>query len=255
MSLARFHLPPDRWSNDAACLEGEEAKHCAQVMRRGVGDEIIIFDGVGNQARGVITASTGRQVELKLIEWHQTPPPAVSVSLIQAIPKGSNMELIIEKAVELGISRIHPVFTERTVVRLDSKDAAKKQQKWQRIALEACKQCGQDWLPTVHTPSSFAEACRREKQEGLKLIAAIQPEARPLKAILAEARASALRSRQATLCIGPEGDFTPTEYALAREHGFMAMTLGPIILRVETATLFSLSILQHELRETPHEYS
>ena len=250
MSLARFHLPPDQWSGDTVCLMGEEAKHCSQVMRRGSGDKIVVFDGAGIHARATITSIADKRVELNLAERSQTPHPAVAISLIQAIPKGSNMELIIEKAVELGVNQIQPVFTERTIVRLDAQEGIKKQQKWQRIALEACKQCGQNWLPIVHPPCSLKNACGQLPPDCLKLIAAIQPDALPLKAILAKA----LAFNHATVCIGPEGDFSTAEYALAREHGFHPLSLGPIILRVETASLFTLSILQHELREGGPEH-
>lgn len=243
MSLARFYLP----HFDEGALTDEEAKHCTQVMRHREGDRIRIFDGKGTEALAEIASASSKRVELRVLEQHLTPPSPVSISLIQAIPKGANMELIIEKAVELGVNAIYPVLTERTVVKLDARDAVKKQEKWQRVALEACKQCGQNWLPMVHVPTSFVETLQALPSHDAKIIAAIQPDSKSLKDILSGTPKSAV------LAIGPEGDFTPAEYEVAREHGFAAMTLGPLVLRVETATLYALSVLSHELRGDRHE--
>jgi 16S rRNA (uracil1498-N3)-methyltransferase len=248
MSAARFYLPSDRWSSDTASLEDEEAKHCAQVIRRGLGDKVVIFDGLGNYADATIVSASARRVDLTILQHQTTPRPSASVVLIQAIPKGSNMELIIEKAVELGVNAIQPVFTERTVVRLDAKESVKKQQKWQRIALEACKQCGQNWLPVIHQPKPFSEACHNVTSDSLKLIAALQDDAMPLRSILDEVATTPGGMRNIVFTVGPEGDFTPAEYTLARSLGFLPLSLGPITLRVETATLYGVSILQHEIR-------
>ncbi len=247
MSLPRFHLPASEWP--AVGLTGDEAKHCVQVLRRGVGDKISIFDGAGASATAEIIAASAKRVDLRVLETRQTPPPAVSIVLIQSVPKGANMELIIEKAVELGVNAIHPVLTERTVVKLDAKEALKKQEKWQRIALEACKQCGQNWLPMVHTPVSLKESLQRLPAFDLKLVAALEDDARPLKAILiANSKFKIQNSKSVAVAIGPEGDFSLAEYEALRTAGFLPMSLGSIILRVETATMFSLSILSHELR-------
>ena len=237
---ARFYL-----SESACSLEGDEAKHCAQVLRKHVGDQIIIFDGAGNEATAKITAISTKQVDLKILERRETPAPAVSITLIQAIPKGANMEWIIEKAVELGVNDIYPVVTERTVVRLDLRDCARKQEKWQRVALEACKQCGQSWLPKVHAPSRFPTMLGTLPAHELKIIAALQPDAKSLRDVLQYAIQN---PKSAVVAIGPEGDFTPDEYVAARAHGLVPVTLGPLVLRVETAAFFSLSVLAHELR-------
>jgi 16S rRNA (uracil1498-N3)-methyltransferase len=245
MSLARFYLP----RIDEGALSGDEAKHCSQVMRHRVGDWIRVFDGQGTEAKAEIVSISAKRVEIRVLEKRSTPPPAVSISLIQAIPKGANMELIIEKAVELGVNAIWPVLTERTVVKLDAKEAQKKQEKWQRVALEACKQCGQNWLPEVHLPEAFGKVLEQLPPHDVKIIAAIQPDARSVKAILRDIAAP----QSAALAIGPEGDFTPAEYELVREKGFAPMTLGPLVLRVETAALYAVSVLSHELRGDAHE--
>jgi 16S rRNA (uracil1498-N3)-methyltransferase len=163
----------------------------------------------------------------------------------QAIPKGKNMELIIEKATELGAARIVPLLSERTVVSVDSDDALKKKQKWQRVAIEASKQCGQNWLPAVLTPQTPKEFFNGGHGFDLMLIASLQPDAQPLKKLLADFGAQ--RPRKVLVLVGPEGDFTPAEISLAKAHGCRPVTLGPIILRTETAALYCLSVLSHEL--------
>jgi 16S rRNA (uracil1498-N3)-methyltransferase len=252
MGLPRFYISPNQWNLSDVALTGDEARHCAQVMRKEAGQEIVVFNGAGAWARAEITRSGKERVELRLVEQGESPAPAVSITLFQSIPKGSNMDLIIEKSVELGVNAIVPVFSDRTVVRLDGKDAAKKQEKWQRLALEACKQCGQNWLPQVSVPVSFDAAWRQLPSHDVRLIAAIQEDSRSVKDTLASVSALGQhrerRIRSVLMAIGPEGDFTPEEYAAARgAHGCLPVSLGSIILRVETAAMYCLSVLRHEL--------
>ncbi len=246
---SRFHLQSVAWTSAEFVLTGDEAAHCTQVLRKQVGEHIIIFDGAGHEATAEITAISGKRVDVKINELRETQPHTVSISLIQAIPKGANMEWIIEKAVELGVNAIYPVLTERTIVKLDAKDVAKKQEKWQRVALEACKQCGQNWLPKVHPPASWLPVLDSLPAHELKIIAALQPDSHSFKTILSHHLTSDLRPlTSACMAIGPEGDFSPAEYAAARERGFAPVTLGPLVLRVETAALYAMSVLAHELR-------
>lgn len=249
MSLPRFYISPEFWSETSPVLEGDEARHCSQVMRRGVGDAVMLFDGKGAWARATILLAAKERVDLRVEEAGKSPPPVVSISLLQAIPKGSNMDFIIEKAVELGAAEIIPVFSERTVVKLDAKDAAKKREKWQRLALEACKQCGQNWLPQVRTPVSYEAAWAQLPAHNMRLVAALQEDARSIKETLAamSGKDGASASLSVLMVIGPEGDLSPAEYDLARAQGCRPVTLGSIVLRVETAALYCLSVLRHEL--------
>jgi 16S rRNA (uracil1498-N3)-methyltransferase len=183
------------------------------------------------------------------------------------------MDLIVQKAVEIGASEIAPLISERTIVDIDQKEAARKQAKWQHAAIEAAKQCGQNWLPEIDVPrklkdffTQFPVAAgispadssppqptrlplqKNESQFDLRLIASLQSDAQHLKKILADCQ-SEHRHRPAgvLILIGPEGDFTPAELALAKSHGCRPITLGPIILRVETAAIYCLSVLSYEL--------
>ena len=249
MAKHRFYIPADEWDTQDLTLSGEEAHHCFDVMRGKAGDRIITFNGEGVEAEAEIVSANKRNATLKTLETTESPRPAAAITLGQAIPKGKNMDLIIQKATELGVSRIVPLLSARTVVQLNPRDLEKKRQKWQRVAIEACKQCGQNWLPTVETPIP-ADTFIRETSGDLKLIAAITPEAKSLKAITAGRRADdSPRPETASLLIGPEGDFTPAEMALAMDEGFAPLSLGPIILRSETAAIYALSIVGYELTD------
>jgi len=247
MAKHRFYLPAQRWNPENLVLDEEEAHHCLDVMRCREGDRVIVFNGCGAEAEAEITRIAKGSVTLKARLVGSTPRPPALITLGQAVPKGKNMDLIIQKATELGASRIVPLLSARTVVQLDGEDLEKKRQKWQRVAIEACKQCGQNWVPEVAAPVKV-EAFVRQTQDPLRIIAALGPEARPLKTILAALEEQgAPRPTAATLMIGPEGDFTPAEISTAVSHGFLPLSLGPIILRSETAAIYALSITGHEL--------
>jgi 16S rRNA (uracil1498-N3)-methyltransferase len=248
MAKSRFYIPAERWNPEHLVLDEEEAHHCLDVMRCREGDRVIVFDGAGSEAEAEIVATAKGSVTVKATLFGTTPRPTTSITLGQAVPKGKNMDLIIQKATELGASRLVPLLSERTVVQLDGEDLDKKRQKWQRVAIEACKQCGQNWVPEVAAPVKV-EAFARAVKDPFRLIAAIGPESRPLKSLLAaRGEEGAPLPAAATVMIGPEGDFTPAEVATALSHGFLPLSLGPIILRSETAAIHALSILGHELR-------
>ena len=244
--MHRFHLPPESW--DAAALDSAESHHCTNVLRLGAGDRITVFDGRGREATAVIAAASGGRVTLQLSAPAFTPAPPRAVTLAQAVPKGKNMDLIVQKAVELGAARVVPILSDRTVVRFTAEEAEKKRAKWRDIAVEACKQCGQNHLPEVAVPIAPKAYFERGEPSELRLIASLQPDARPIKSVLADFVFQHARlPLDVTVFVGPEGDFTPAELALAGSHGCVPVTLGPIILRTETAAIYCLSVLAHEL--------
>lgn len=227
-------------------IEGEEAKHALKVMRLRVGEACEVFDGCGQAAVGRIAATAGSSC-LTLADLRPLPPlpPVAGITLALAIPKGSNMDLIVQKAVEMGVQRIIPLITERTIVRLDAKDAAAKTTKWSRTVLEACKQCGVNSLPLVEQPQSYAAFLQRTDLPELKIQCAIVPHARPLRELLEAARAAG--QGDCVLLIGPEGDFSPAEYAAGEAAGYAPASLGPIILRVETAVFLAVAAARYAL--------
>lgn len=247
MPKHRFFLEPERWSAELIRLSPEESHHCRDVLRCEAGDRVAVFDGVGREAEVEIVSLSKNSVELAVISQGETSELPASITLGQAIPKGKNMELIIQKATELGVSRIVPLETRNTVIKMGSqKDREKKQEKWQRVAVEACKQCGQNWLPEVGMPVGLSQFVG-SSGDCLKVVAAIGEKSSSLKSILARESEKGTHPRSASVLIGPEGDFTTGEVEEAIESGFLPMSLGPIILRSETAAIYSVSVLAYEL--------
>ncbi len=236
--MARFYLPPNAWQSQAQ-LEEEESRHCVQVLRFSVGDAITVFDGGGRSATAIILQVRKNAVTIELGDTTQLTPPRSEIVLAQAVPKGKTMEWIIEKAVELGVSRIVPLVTRHTIVKYDAHEAPKKAEKWQKVALEACKQCGQNWLPIVETPID-GRAFLSQERSGAKIIASLAPGVLPLRNVIEGIG----QSEQVTIMIGPEGDFSPEETELALQAGYRPATLGDLVLRSETAALFVLAAVR-----------
>jgi 16S rRNA (uracil1498-N3)-methyltransferase len=247
--MHRFYVAPENWDPLAVVLSGSEAHHARNVLRMQAGDKLVLFNGKGRELTAEIMNIADDEIRLQKLHEADTPPLRCRIALGQAIPKGKNMDLIVQKAVEIGAAEIAPIISDRTIVQLDSESASQKQTKWQQIAIEAAKQCGQNWLPRVQAPRKLAEFFSMSHQSfDVRLIGSLQPNAQQLKQIL-ETYSSEHgdRPRSVLMLIGPEGDFTPAELALARQHGCQGITLGPIILRVETAAIYCLSILSYEL--------
>ncbi len=239
--MNRYFIPPNEWQDENLSLCGEEAKHCSRVMRAREGDIIEVFNGKGVSAICKIVSIHRDCVSCKIVERTTSPPVTHPITLCQAIPKGGNMELIVQKAVELGVSKIQPLITVHTVARPQAVE--KKSSKWQRIALEACKQCGQNHLPEILTPQNFESWLRGLDFDGTRLIAALGDGAMHLRDhFKAQAPQGGIM-----LLVGPEGDFSDKEYGAAFASGFQPISFGNIVLRVETASLYGLSIIQHEL--------
>lgn len=244
---ARFYVPSNHWKDVDLALSAEEARHCAQVLRHQVGDEITIFDGAGRSAQARIASVDKKSVRLTLLAEQFSQAPLSALTLVQAVIKGDNMEWIIEKAVELGVTRLIPLIADRSVVRLAGEDAAKKQEKWRRVALEACKQCGQTWLPQIEAPCSLATALRLCTDVSLKLVASLEPGAAVYPSVLNRHVDDGAPSRaSAAVVIGPEGDFTPEEMQALASDRWQAWSLGALTLRSETAAICALSILGYE---------
>src|SRR6266536_5443001 len=250
--MHRFYVSPENWNPDALALSGSEAHHARDVLRTKHGQKLVLFNGLGHEITAEIIDSSGDEIQLRKLHEAETPPLRRRIILGQAIPKGKNMELIVQKAVEIGAAEIAPIISDRTVVQVDFESAAQKQTKWRQIAIEAAKQCGQNWLPRVRAPRKlpeFFDAVEKDNARfDLRLIGSLQPDAQHIKKILADYSSQHEHRPQSVLMlIGPEGDFTPAELALARRHGCRPITLGPIILRVETAAIYCLSVLSYEL--------
>ena len=238
--MPRFYLPPSAWT-ETPFLEGDEAKHLAQVLRIQPDQWITVFDGLGNYAEAKVLSVTKQRIDLMLDLAESKPTPLPDITLAQAIPKGKNMDWIVQKAVELGVSRIQPLVTRHTIV----SPGGDKAEKWRRTALEACKQSGQFTLPIIEDPLPFAEWLANHPPADLELIASLAENPQNFR----ETLQSHPDLESVTIAIGPEGDFSPEETAAALAAGFIPVTLGDLVLRVETATMFCLSAIRFQYAE------
>ena len=233
--MPRAYLPPSSWT-ETPFLEGDEAKHLSQVLRIQPGAAVTVFDGLGNHAQARVLSVSKQRVDLMLELAESAPTSLPDITLVQAIPKGKNMDWIVQKAVELGVSRIQPLVTRHTIV----SPGGDKAEKWRRTALEACKQCGQFTIPIIEDPLPFAEWLANRPSADLEIIASLADNPRNFRDTL-----RLLPDLESiTLAIGPEGDFSPEEMTAALAAGFVPVTLGDLVLRVETATMFCLSAIR-----------
>jgi len=229
-------------------LSPPESHHLVTVNRCRAGDSVVAFDGRGREWSCTCAEAVRSCARLRVNATRQAAPLPGAITLAQALPKGAAMDEIVRQATEVGAARIVPLLSERTQVHLDGDRADKKREKWETAAIEAAKQCGNPWLPDIAPVRTFAAFLASAPAAELKLIASLQPGARPLKAVLADFRAAHGRApASAVWLVGPEGDFSPLEIAAALAAGFVPVTLGPLVLRSDTAALFALSVLRHEL--------
>jgi 16S rRNA (uracil1498-N3)-methyltransferase len=250
--MHRFYVMPENWNADPPVLREAELHHARDVLRLEPGERVVVFNGRGHEIMAEITKVTRKEIQMRKLHETRVPPLRCEIMLAQAIPKGKNMDLIVQKAVELGAAKIAPIISDRTIVHLQDKEAVQKQAKWQQVAVEAAKQCGQNWLPTVQIPRKLSDFFDGIAPLQIRLIGSLQSDAVHLKTVLAEYESEhESRPTSVLMCIGPEGDFTPAELNLARSHGCRPITLGPIILRVETAAIYCLSVLSYELLAEP----
>ncbi len=241
-AMSRFFLPSREWNNSQPVLSESESHHALNVLRLVPGDKLTVFNGEGREGMARIAGVEGGRAALTLGSRTDSPRLPVQITLAQAVPKRKTIEMIIQKAVELGVARIAPLLSERSVVRLEAGEASRKREKWQEVALEACKQCGQNFLPEVGEPMPVASFLAGLPQSAPRLVGSLQPDARPLKSVLTKIG----DIRAITVFVGPEGDFTPAELGLIKSHGAQPVSLGPIVLRTETAALYMLSVLAYE---------
>jgi 16S rRNA (uracil1498-N3)-methyltransferase len=246
--MHRFYLDPEQCLRPPLVLTQREAHHARDVLRLARGQEVIVLDGAGHQFHCKAQAVGPAGVVLEVLEKKAMPPPPCRVTLAQAIPKGKRLETIIQKATELGAARIVPLLAERVASRLDDPAAAQKAAKWRQAAIEAIKQCGQPWLPRVQAPMTVEDFLARQEPFDLALVGSLQAEGRHPRHYF-DSFASEHGRRPQSLCvwIGPEGDFTPAELHAIRQAGAKPITLGPLVLRSDTAAIATLAIVNYEL--------
>ena len=246
--MHRFYLAPEDCRGESLRLDGREAHHALHVLRLKRGDEAVVLDGSGNEFICAVENVAKNSLSLAVKEKKSAAAPPCSITLLVGIPKGKIIESIIQKSVELGARRIVPLLTERVVTRLNDEGAANKQEQWRQVAIEAIKQCGAHWLPQIETPISLSTIPYPPSAFELSLVGSLQPERRHPKVILGEFEKSHGRPpKSVAVWIGPEGDFTSDELQSIIKSGAQPISLGNLTLRVETAAIYCLSILNHEL--------
>jgi len=224
-------------------LGPEESRHLRTVLRARGGERVVLFDGRGGEAEAELLPGPGRGLRARVLGVAFRAPPAPRVRLFQAIPKGQALDWIIQKATELGAAEIVPVVTARVIARPEPGRAEDKRARWRKIAVEAARQCGAAWAPEVGAPAAFGAALA-SAGASRALMASLSPRAAPLREVLRAGEPPGAGG--VAVWIGPEGDFTPEETDAAERAGVALFSLGARVLRVETAALAALSILQYE---------
>ncbi|HKI68784.1 MAG TPA: RsmE family RNA methyltransferase, partial [Verrucomicrobiae bacterium] len=240
-------------------LTAGEAHHALHVLRIKEGEPVTVLDGAGRILSCEVETCSRDELALAVKENTRVPPLPCQITLLQAVPRGKIIESIIQKAVELGASRIMPLLTERVATRLDKNSATEKRDKWQLVAIEAIKQCGSPWLPKIETPVTIEtflasqpaagiQPAARSQQFELSLVGSLQTDRRHPKEILAQFQKQNGHSPKTVgVWIGPEGDFTSDELKMIIQSGAAPISLGRLTLRVETAAIYCLSVLNYEL--------
>jgi len=258
--MARFFVIPDPadLQNGRITIAGPDVNHITNVLRASKGDGLVLCDGAGTDYDVVIDQVSRERIVTVIRDSRPslTEPP-IGITLFQGVPKADKMDYIIQKCVELGVARIVPVLTSRSVVRFGSAcDAEAKTARWNRIALEAAKQCDRGIVPEVACPVKFGEALKLAEGHGLRLFPYEEEKEGSLRKVLQGHRAAmACDARDSAgspddriaILIGPEGGFDPEEAEKAVASGFIPVTLGPRILRTETAGPVVSAIVMYEL--------
>lgn len=235
--MRRFFVEPAALNAQLVPLTAETAHHLGTVLRRGVGEEVLLLDGQGTVCRCRLESLSRRGGSARVLERRREAETAFPLRLLQALPKGEKMELVLQKGTELGVGTFVPVLAGRSVPTPDAERGGKRQQRWERIVREAAQQCRRPFLPQVLSPQPL-ETALADCPETLKLML-WEEGSTPLSDVLA-----AISPSSAAILVGPEGGFSPAEAEAARRAGFVPVRCGPRILRSETAGLALASILQ-----------
>ena len=243
--MHRFFVSKDDIGDDNIIISGDDAAHISKVLRLKAKDAVIVCDGEENEYTCLVSAIDKKKVICSIVDKrHGTSEPPCKIDLYQGIPKSVKMDIIIQKCTEIGVGTVIPVDTERVVVKLgNERDSNGKTARWQRIAEEASKQSSRGRIPTVESPINYHEAIDRLKEYDL----AIMPYEKEASIGLKQALRGKTNIRSIGIFIGPEGGFTDQEVLIAQESKILPVTLGPRILRTETAGFVCLSIAMYEL--------
>jgi 16S rRNA (uracil1498-N3)-methyltransferase len=238
MRVTRIYVPGPLAVGEDAHLPSQAGEHLTRVLRLEAGAALTLFNGAGGEYPATLAAGAGKKVVarvLRHVEVERESP--VSVTLLQGVARGDRMDLIVQKATELGVTRIVPVLAERSVVKLDDKQRARKLEHWQAIAISACEQSGRNRVPGISEPMGLGDAVATLAESTLRCLLAADAE----MSLAAAARDS---QRAVVLLIGPEGGLADNERRFALSNGFTPCRMGPRVMRTESAGLAALAVLQ-----------
>lgn len=245
--MKRLFLEPEKILRDRAIIDGTNVRYLTNVLRSSMGDELTLLDGLGKGYKGKIVSIGRDKIDVQIAKAFEinTESP-LDITIAQGIPKAEKMEIIIQKATELGVKKVVPLITQRAVVRTKS---PVRLERWSKIATSSAQQSGRSKIPLIESITGYKEFLSRElsvedpTHRGVKMIFYEGRVKKGIKEFLRELTAV----KEITFLIGPEGGFTEEEVGLAIKKGFTPVGLGPRILRTETAAITALSILQYEL--------
>jgi 16S rRNA (uracil1498-N3)-methyltransferase len=228
-------------------IDGEDRHHILNVMRMQIGDHIICVDSMGKIAECKIAEVTEQQVVANIILWkEEIPELPIQITIASGLPKGDKLEWIIQKATELGAFKFLPFAAARSVVKWDDKKAAKKVERWQKIAKEAAEQSHRALVPEIINPVNFKALLQKSNQYDYKLVA-FEDESRNGETSVFSSTLQKIKKGESLLMIfGPEGGLSQEEIKLLKENGFLLCGLGPRILRTETAPLYALAAVSYQ---------
>ncbi len=239
MRLRRVYVEAPLEPGAQVTLTGGAAAHLIRVLRLRPDAAVTLFNGRGGEYGARIERLRGSEITVAVGEHRPIERESpFALTLAQGISRGERMDLVVQKATELGVSRLVPVITERSIVRLDEEQSDRKSSHWRAIAVAACEQCGRNRLPEVALPAQLHAFLRQPAGETLQLLLAPSAPRR-----IAEVPGPA---KGATVLIGPEGGLSEEEQELARKAGYTAVNLGPRVLRTETAAIAALTLLQRQ---------
>jgi 16S rRNA (uracil1498-N3)-methyltransferase len=225
--------------DSSVVLDGSAARHLSSALRMKVGQEITLFNGQGGEYAGELTEVGKNKVSAKVVEYRDIDRESgLKLHLVIGVSRGERMDLIVQKATELGVAEITPLFTERTEVKLSGERLEKKIRHWQQVAISACEQCQRNLVPRINSPSTLDQwlnLADKNDDDRLKLVLHHRTEKR-----LSEHQAIT----NICLLVGPEGGLGEREIEAAIKSGFQSLALGPRVLRTETAPLAAISIMQ-----------
>jgi 16S rRNA (uracil1498-N3)-methyltransferase len=243
--MHRVRVDPEILAQEPTTLPRAAIHYITRVLRLRVGDEIRAFDGTGREYRLRLTHVSPTLVQGERITFLAAAPYPKPLVLGQGLPKGAKLDLIVEKCSELGLTTLVPLYTERTVVRDTRGSVTDRIARWQRIAEAAARQCGRQTLLEVCPPIPLADFCAQYHTAPVKMVCWEEEQHQGLRQVL-EVHAG---QSPVVVLVGPEGGLTPQEVAVARSHGFVAVNLGPRLLRTETAAIAITSIVCYSLGE------